>query len=141
MIRDVVCWRLLLPLVASMALTTTVGCDTWPFSPSKSVAGAWRFTHGKSSVYEMTLSQDGASISGTVCTYPLGLIGAAPVREAGVAGEYPRLHFTDAFDATCKYDMLFEDDQDQIAGDCDGRRLVRFSRGGSGRCEGANPSR
>jgi hypothetical protein len=115
-----------------------VGCDLWPFGPSRSVAGNWRFVEGKSAVFEMSLTQTDDRISGTVCTYPQGFLGQAPVREAPVSGDYPRMRV--AF-GTCEYDMLFDEDQDQIAGDCDGRRLVRFSRGGSGRCEGSNSNR
>jgi hypothetical protein len=128
--------RLLLPLVASAALITSVGCDLWPFGPSKSVAGNWRFASASPStsrVYEMSLMQTGDSISGVVCVYDTLVL--RPI-EASVTGDYPRVRFTDPFVAACEYDLEFEEDQDEIAGDCV-RSLVRFSRGGSGKCEAA----
>ena len=67
--------RVLLTLVASAALITSVGCDVWPFGPSKSVAGNWRFAAASPStsrVYEMSLTQTGDSISGVVCVYNTG---------------------------------------------------------------------
>lgn len=134
--------RLLLTLAASAALITSVGCDLWPFGPSKSVAGNWRFAAASPStsrVYEMSLTQTGDSISGVVCVYNTGsaLPGRLPpVFEAPVTGDYPRVRFTDPVVAACEYDLEFEEDQDQIAGDCV-RSLVRFSRGGSGKCDAA----
>src|SRR5688572_15095696 len=117
-IRDVVRLRLLLPLVASAALITSVGCDLWPFSPSKSVAGNWRFASSSPStsrVYEMSLTQTGDSISGVVCVYNTLVL--RPV-EAPVTGDYPRIRFTDPAVAACEYDLKYEEDDDQIAGDC-----------------------
>ena len=61
------------------------------------------------------------------------------VFEAGVTGDYPYLHFTDPLVAGCAYNLWFEDERDQIAGDCGTRSLVRFDRGGSGRCEVGGP--
>lgn len=89
----------------------------------------------------MSLTQAGDSISGVVCVYDtMFLPGPAPVREASVTGDYPRVRFTDPGVATCEYDLEFEADQDQIAGDCGQRSLVRFSRGGSGKCQDATPA-
>jgi hypothetical protein len=90
----------------------------------------------------MSLTQTGDNISGVVCVYnTMFLPGSAPVREAPVTGDYPRLRFADPAVAACEYDLLFEEDDDQIAGDCGQRSLVRFSRGGSGRCESASSNR
>jgi len=116
-----------------------IGCDVWPFGPSGSVQGNWHFTNGKSRVFEMSLTQSGSSISGTACSYVLGFIGPAPIREAVVTGDYPRLTFSDPFGPDCIYEMRYDDGQ--IAGDCAGRLLVRFSRSETGRCQGASPAR
>jgi hypothetical protein len=112
-----------------------VGCDLWPFGPSGSVEGNWHFTSGKSFVYEMALTQRGDEVSGTVCGYVLGFIGSAPVSTSPVTGSYPQLRFTDPFFGTCTYEMRHEDGE--IAGDCEDRQLVRFTRSSTGRCEGA----
>jgi hypothetical protein len=125
-----------LAVVAAIFLLL-VGCDLWPFGPSKSVAGNWHFTSGKFSTFQMSLTQSGDSISGVACVYPLGGIRPFPVRETAVTGDYPRIRFADPWVADCEYDMTFEEDREQIAGDCGGRRLVRFNRSDTGRCEGA----
>ena len=140
MIRDMVRSRLLLPLVTAGAVIASVGCALWPFAPSKSVAGNWRFTAASPStarVYEMSLTQTGDSISGVVCVYNTLVLRSV---EAPVTGDYPRVHFTDPSVAACEYVLKFEEDEDEIAGDCGQRSLVRFSRGGSGKCEGATPA-
>jgi hypothetical protein len=125
--------------VAAMMVIAFAGCNAWPFGSVESLQGNWQFTHGKSRVYEMSLSQNGRRISGLVCAYHLG--GPMAVRQAAVDGDYPRMRFTDPLVVgDCEYDMRFDDDQDQIAGDCGGRNLVRFSRGGSGTCQGATPA-
>jgi hypothetical protein len=108
-----------------------IGCDLWPFGPSRSVAGNWYFQEGRSFVYEMSLTQTDDRIAGTVCAHHFGVLLA---QEARVVGEYPRLSFTFG---DCEYDMRFEEDRDQIAGDCEGRRIVRFRRGESGSCASA----
>ena len=104
-----------------------------PAAPSGSVTGGWRFTFGKSRVYEMSLTQTGSSISGVACVYPIFGIATTPL-EAPVTGEYPTVRFTDPMIPDCTYNASFEKDRDQIAGDC-GRTFVRFGREGSGRCE------
>jgi hypothetical protein len=82
----------------------------------------------------MSLTQTGNSISGVACVYSLDFLSQLP-REVAVTGEYPVVRFTDPMIPDCTYDATFEKDRDQIAGDCGGRSLVRFDRGGSGRCE------
>src|SRR5688500_5021371 len=60
----------------------------------------------------------------------------SPARLSLAAGEYPILRFAAA--PNCNIEARFEEDRDEIAGDCGaGRILVRFKRGGGGRCEGA----
>jgi hypothetical protein len=113
-------------------LVVAIQCG--PTGPSRSVTGNWRFTRGKSLVYEMSLTQTGSSISGVACVYAVDVISRTP-QEVPVTGDYPIVRFTDPFVANCTYDATFEEDRDQIAGDCGDRSLVRFNREGSGRCE------
>jgi hypothetical protein len=127
----------LLPPLTFAALVVSGGCDLWPFGPSRSVAGNWHFTSGRRASYDMSLTQSGDSISGVACVYPLGGIRPFPVRETAVTGNYPRIRFTDPWLAGCDYDLEFEADHDEIAGDCGERSLVRFTRGGSGACDAA----
>ena len=124
--------------MSAVVAATSLGCDL--FGPSKSVAGNWHFTFGKWYTYEMTLTQSGDRISGTVCAYAL-TYPAGPVRQATVSGDYPVIRFTDPMIAACEHEARFEEERDQIAGDCDERGLVRFTRGGGGRCAGAAPPR
>lgn len=120
-------------VLLSFALAALLACDA--IGPSgNSVAGTWGFTNGKTSRYEMTLSQKDGAISGTVCAYAFGGP-IAPAQERGVSGRYPKLQFLDPLGPACIFDATFEDDRDQISGDCrPGGELVRFTRGGSGRC-------
>jgi hypothetical protein len=117
-------------LAAALAIHLSCG----PATPSDPVSGNWQFTHGKSMAYEMTLIQTDDEVSGKVCAYALFPL-AAPVREATVSGRYPNIRFTDPWDATCTYRAVFEADRNQIAGDCEGRRIVRFNRSEPGRCQ------
>ena len=120
-------------------LVGVVGCDLWSFGPSKAVTGNWQFTSGKSRIFEMSLTQVGDRISGTGCVYFVNPV--TTPREFTVTGNYPVMHFDDPSAAACSHTSRYEEDRDQIAGDCEGRTLVRFSRGGSGVCAGAAPVR
>ena len=112
------------------ALMPVIQCG--PTSPSGSATGNWRYM-SRSRIYEMSLTETGNRISGVACTYPLGLSVFPTPQEAQVTGWYPVVRFTDPVIRDCTYNARFEDDQ--IAGDCGDRSLVRFIRGGSGRCE------
>jgi hypothetical protein len=119
---------------AAALATLIVSVSCGPTSPSKTVTGNWTFTVAKNYVYSMSLTQSGDRISGSACVRPIGLVPDPAVREAPVMGDYPRLRFADPRRAGCIYDMKYEEDRDQIAGDC-GAPFVRFNRGGSGRCD------
>ena len=128
-------WRGRLAPARRTALATglVVAVQCGPTTPSGSVTGNWRFTL-KTIGYEMSLTQTGNSNSGVACAYSLDFISQTP-QEVPVTGEYPVIRFTDPMIPGCTYDATFEKDRDQIAGDCGDRSLVRFTRGGSGRCE------
>jgi hypothetical protein len=111
---------------------STLQCG--PTSPSKSLTGNWHFTDGKRRIVEMSLTQTNFEVRGDVCAYALNPAG--PAHRATVMGEYPNLRITDPFNFNCVHEAEYEEDRDQIAGDC-GSVLVRFSRGGSGTCQGA----
>jgi hypothetical protein len=123
-------------LVLAMSCALVLGCG--PASPSTSLTGNWYFTFGKSRVYEMSLTQTGNHISGVVCSYALNPV--FPARESMVTGEYPNVRFADPGNGSCFYNAKYEKDRDEIAGDCGSASLVRFSRGGGGRCAGAAPA-
>ena len=81
----------------------------------------------------MSLTQDGDDISGVVCGYNVGFRPS----EAKVTGTYPNVAFDVPLVANCRFEGKFEEDREQIAGDCATGFLLRFERSATGRCESA----
>lgn len=136
------CWRGFAGGFVTVA-TLLVGCDRFA-DPSKSVAGNWSASNvlGAGSVidhFEMSLTQNGDRISGTMCrqsgTPPQGIVLRS--RDVPVGGKYPNITFTVTGES---FSGKFEEDREQIAGNLTGPARgvpLRFFRADSGHCEGA----
>ena len=120
-------------LALGVALIASTNCGLWPTGPSRSLAGSWRSPGGRASTFELSITQDGDTISGVACNTDSGFL---LFRDAPVRGDYPDVSFTAPNGAT--FSGRFEDDRDQIAGDygsSTSHRALRFSRSdGTGQC-------
>lgn len=99
-------------LVLEVAVIASFSCGIWPTGPSRSVAGNWSAPGERFTSYQLSLTQDGDTISGVACRSYMGLLVFAG---APVNGDYPRIRFTSGFNAT--FSARHEEDRDQIAGE------------------------
>lgn len=115
------------------ALIASANCGLWPTGPSRSVAGSWYSPGGRANSFQLSITQDGDTISGFACNTDAGFL---LFRDAPVRGDYPKVSFTAPSGAT--FSGRFEDDRDQIAGDYkygSSHKALRFARSDSGgRC-------
>lgn len=125
--------------IAVVLAVAASACDLLT-GPSGSVVGSWRAPGiGHSGHYfELSLTQDGDTISGVACSGDAGFL---LFEGAPVFGELPAVTFV--VPATgARFAGRFEKERNQIAGDLEfgsGHIPLRFVRSEGGRCAGAKP--
>jgi hypothetical protein len=127
-----------------MGAAFSAGCGLFT-GPSKSVEGSWS-AQGIGHLgdhFEMSLTQNGKTITGVVCRADSSFLS---YHDVPVAGESPHVTFTEInlFGGMQTFSGKFEDDRDQIAGNFADPRggpvtQLRFFRSQTGHCDGVRP--